>query len=130
MIDGLQVVLDASALLAALHDEPGGLDVANQLEFAAICSVNLSEVIQRSLARGVKVDGLRDDLVAVGLTILPFTAVDAEATAKLWTATHSLGLSLGDRACLALAQRLNLPAVTADKVWRQLRISIPIQVIR
>ena len=130
MIGGLQVVLDASALLAALHGEPGGYAVANQLEIAAICTVNLSEVIQRSLARGVEIDGLRDDLVAVGLTIIPFTAGDAETAAKLWSATHSLGLSLGDRACLALAQRLRLPAITADKVWGQLRISIPIQVIR
>lgn len=130
MIGGLQVVLDASALLAALHGEPGGHDVANQLEMAAICSVNLSEVIQHSLARGVEVDGLRNDLMAVGLTVLPFTAEDAEAAAKLWSATHSLGLSLGDRACLALAQRLSLPAITADKVWGQLRISIPIQLIR
>ncbi len=130
MIGGLQVVLDASALLSALHDEPGGHDVANQLEVAAISSVNLSEVIQQSLARGVEVERLKDDLAAIGLTILPFTASDAEAAAKLWPATHSLGLSLGDRACLALAQRLNLPAITADKVWGQLRISISIHVMR
>ncbi|MFH1140635.1 MAG: type II toxin-antitoxin system VapC family toxin [Chloroflexota bacterium] len=130
MTEKLQVVLDASALLAALRGEPGGHDVEVRLEQAAMSSVNLAEVLQRSLARGVRVDGLRKDLEALGLTISPFTAEDAEASAKLWPATHGLGLSLGDRACLALALRLSLPAVTADQVWGELRIGVDIQVIR
>jgi len=130
MIGRLQIVLDASALLAALHDEPGGNDVASQLEAAAISSVNLSEVLQVSLARGVEVDGLKEDLAAVGLAVFPFTAEDAEAAAKLSPATHRLGLSLGDRACLALGQRLSLPVITADRAWSQLTTGIPIHVIR
>lgn len=130
MTQGGPVVLDASAVLAALQGEPGGLDVEAQLERAALSGVNLAEVLQRSLARGVVVEGIREDLEALGLTILPFTVEDADAVAKLWLATHKLGLSLGDRACLALAARLGVPAVTADRAWGALAIGVQIQVIR
>ncbi|MBI4331053.1 MAG: type II toxin-antitoxin system VapC family toxin [Chloroflexi bacterium] len=126
----VQVVLDASALLSALHSEPGGQGVVDQLERAAISSVNLSEAIQQSLKRKVEVAGLREDLEALGLTILPFTAEDGEAAARLWPATRSLGLSLGDRACLTLAQRLGIPTITADKAWSQFAIGVSISLIR
>jgi ribonuclease VapC len=76
------------------------------------------------------VTALREDLEAVGLTIFPFNADDAAAAANLWPATLSLGLSLGDRACLALAQRLQLPVLTADKIWNELQIGISVRVIR
>jgi ribonuclease VapC len=125
-----QIVLDASALLAMLHNEPGGEDVVKEMENAVLSSVNLSEVIQQSLKRNVDVTAFREDLEAIGLTIFPFTADDAEAAAQLWSAAHSLGLSLGDRACLALAQRLSLPVLTADKIWHDLRIGITVRVIR
>jgi PIN domain nuclease of toxin-antitoxin system len=72
-----QVVLGASALLAMLHNEPGGEDVVEELENGVLSSVNLSEVIQQSLKRNVKVTALREDLEAVGLTIFPFNADDA-----------------------------------------------------
>ena len=130
MTDGPEVVLDASALLAALHGEPGGHDVETRLEQAALSSVNLAEVMQKSMARGLAVEGLTADLEALGVTILPFTSEDAEASGLLWPATHGLGLSLGDRACLALALRMGLPALTADRVWAELKIGIDIQVIR
>ncbi len=130
MTEGPQVVLDASALLAALHGEPGGHDVEARLEQAALSSVNLAEVMQRSVARGLGVEGLTADLKALGVTILPFTAEDAEASAKLWPATNGLGLLLGDRACLALGLRLRLPAITADRVWGELRVGVEIRVIR
>jgi ribonuclease VapC len=125
-----QIVLDASALLAMLHDEPGGQGVADELETAAISSVNLSEVIQQSIRRNVEVATLKEDLEAIGLSIFPFNADDAEAAARLWPSTRNFGLSLGDRACLALAQRLSLPAVTADKTWNQLQIGIAVRTIR
>jgi ribonuclease VapC len=125
-----QVVLDASALLAMLHNEPGGEDVVDELENGVLSSVNLSEVIQQSIKRKVEVTALREDLEAVGLTIFPFNADDAAAAANLWPVTHSLGLSLGDRACLALAQRLQLPVLTADKIWNELQIGISVRLIR
>lgn len=123
-------VLDASALLAMLHSEPGGDVVQGLLKTAAISTVNWSEVIQKALDRNVEVQGLRQDLEALGLKILPFSADHAERTASLRADTLHLGLSLGDRACLALAAELGIPAVTADRVWKDLAIGIEIRVAR
>lgn len=123
-------VLDASALLAMLHAEPGGDFVQRLLQTAAMSTVNWSEVVQKALDRKVEVQGLRQDLEALGLKILPFTADQAERTAYLRAETQHLGLSLGDRACLALAAELGLPAVTADRVWKDLTFGIEIRVAR
>lgn len=123
-------VLDASALLAMLQDEPGGDIVQELLETAAISSVNWSEVIQKALERQMEIEGLRHDLEALGLEILPFTAVLAETTARLRSATRKAGLSLGDRACLALAAVLGLPAVTTDRIWPDLGLPLTIRVVR
>ena len=123
-------VLDASALLAMLQGEPGGDVVQGLLETAAISSVNWSEVAQKSLDKQAELEGLRHDLEALGLEILPFTAVLAETTARLRSATRQAGLSLGDRACLALAALLGIPAVTADRVWPDLGLPIEIRVVR
>lgn len=125
-----EVVLDASALLAVLHEEPGWKNVEPLLETAAITAVNWSEVVQKSIARGVRVDGLREDMVALGLDIVPFTADDAEIAADLWRKTHRRGLSLGDRSCIALGIRLGLPVVTADKAWKGFGAGIEIRLIR
>lgn len=123
-------VLDASALLAMLHAEPGSDAVEAHIDPAFMSSVNWSEVMQKSLQRGVGVNGLRQDVEALGLRIVPFDAHDAEATARLWPTTRGSGLSLGDRACIALAQQLDLPALTADRMWMELEIDIPIEVVR
>jgi len=123
-------VLDASALLAFLHGERGGDLVEKELEHSVISSVNWSEALYKSLSCGVKVDGLREDLEALGLSIEPFTAEDAERAAELWPHTRPLGLSLGDQACLALALRLGLPVLTADRVWQKLGFGIDVKVIR
>lgn len=128
--DALRVVLDASALLAYLHQEPGHETAGAVFPGAAISSVNWSEVVQEALSRGVDVSGLRDDLAALGLTVIPFDAADTEAAAHLWAQTHALGLSLGDRACLAPGVRLNARVYTADRAWRRARLPISIQPIR
>jgi len=126
-----RIVLDASALLAYLHGEPGSEDVAPLLERASLSSLNFAEVLQRAVAAGVKVEGLREDLEAVGVVIEPFSAEDAEIVANLYKATQPLGLSLGDRACLGLALRLKAPALTADRTWAQLKIpGVEIRLIR
>ena len=85
-------VLDASALLALLHDEPGGREVEPLLNKAAISSVNWSEVVQKSLAQRIDVEGLREDLQALGLLIVPFDPEDAESAAALWSGTARAGL--------------------------------------
>ena len=123
-------VLDASALLALLHDEPGGDLVQGLLESSVVSSVNWSEVVQKALERDADIHGLREDLESLGLEILPFTAVHAEETARLRPRTRHLGLSLADRACLALAADLGLPAVTTDRVWRDLELDTEIQLAR
>jgi ribonuclease VapC len=92
--------------------------------------VNWSEVIQKGLDRKADIDGLREDLESLGLEIVPFTAELAEETARLREETRSAGLSLGDRACIALAQNLGRPAVTTDRVWSDLPLSTEILVIR
>lgn len=92
--------------------------------------MNLAEVLQKSLGRGAAIDGITEELRDLGITFFPFTAEDAEASAKLWPGTRAFGLSLGDRACLALALRLGLPALTADEAWQQLSAGVEVQVIR
>jgi len=96
----MTVILDASALLSFLQNEPGNNQAEAVLPEAVICSVNWSEVIQKTLAAGVDISGMREDLEALGLRILPFSTEEAELAAQLWQQTRQAGLSLGDRACL------------------------------
>lgn len=126
----MSVVLDASALLAWLHGEPGSGAVGNCLEGASISAVNWSEVLQKSRQKGVNVEGMGDDLGQLGLTIEPFTPAQAEMAAELWLKTRQRGLSLGDRACLALAQGRSAEVLTADQAWGQLELPVQIRVIR
>ena len=123
-------VLDASALLAWLHRESGGERVAAVLDGAAMSAVNWSEVIQKSLQKGVEVQGIRDELTDLGLTVAPFTATQAEQAARLWAQTRGLGLSLGERACLALAMDRSAPVLTADRDWGGLALGVEVQFLR
>ena len=125
-----EFVLDASALLAALHDEPGSDMVTPLLPRCAMSAVNWSEVVQKSLGRGVNIAGMRDDITSLGMTIVPFSTEDSELAAQLWLETRARGLSLGDRACLALALRLKLPALTADRAWVGMKLPLKVRVIR
>lgn len=124
----MTVVFDASALLAWLFNEPGGEKIEAALQDAMICSVNWAEVVQKSIARGTEVGGLREEVEMIGLTILPFDAGDAELAALLWR--RGAHLSLGDRACLALGIRLGLPVWTADRAWATLSTGAKVVAIR
>lgn len=126
----MKTVLDASALLGFLQDEPGGDQVEAVLLEAAISSVNWAEVVQKSVAAGVPINGMREDLEALGVTILPFTAEEAEIAGQLWLQTRHAGLSLGDRACLGLGIRLQVPVLTADQIWTTLNLPITVHNIR
>jgi PIN domain nuclease of toxin-antitoxin system len=126
----MQVVLDASALLAYLRAEPGSEAVDGVLGSALITSVNWAEVLQKSLSAGVEVKGLRQELQALGLAVEPFSAGDADTAALLWPQTRNLGLSLADRACLSLALRLNLPVLTCDRIWAELTLPLRIELLR
>ncbi|MDY7020552.1 MAG: type II toxin-antitoxin system VapC family toxin [Cyanobacteriota bacterium] len=98
----MTVVLDASALLAYLKDEPG------------------SDLV----------DGVLDDLQVLGLRIEPFTSEDGEMAGRLWEQTRQAGLSLGDRACLSLGLRLGVSVLTSDHAWATLNLSVNVEVIR
>ena len=129
-------VLDASALLALVYDEAGADRVEPAIRNGALIStVNWAEALSRMAERGDPVDRgvprLRTQVDAIGaLTIWPYDEVQAIETARLRTATRSLGLSLADRACLALARLRRLPVFTTDRAWRSLHLSIKIEVIR
>ncbi|MBE3577908.1 MAG: type II toxin-antitoxin system VapC family toxin [Limnochordales bacterium] len=117
-----KAVLDASALLAYLFDEPGAETVAEALASGvAMSAVNLSEVLAKLEDHGVGVDRAIRDLTAYGILdaieIMDFTLAQAQEAARLRTSTTIMGLSLADRACLALAKTLGLPALTADSTW-------------
>ena len=129
--DGLSsYVLDASALSAFSRGEAGAAEVGPLLSSSAISSVNWAEVLQRAVAAGLAVAGKREDMESLGLQIYPFTAEDAESKAQLWPVVSRVGLSMGDRACLSLAKRLGVPALTADRVWATLDLDVQVRLIR
>jgi PIN domain nuclease of toxin-antitoxin system len=124
------VVIDASARLALLGSEPGAEHVEQALDGAAMTTVNWSEVFKRWLAHRVDVEQLRTNVQSLGVTLVDFSADDAERAAEFSIPTRHLGLSLGDRACLALADRLGRPALTADRTWLDLDLCVEIKAIR
>jgi len=112
-----EAVLDSSALLALLWNEPGADYVAAALPGALLSSVNLAEVVTKLCERSLSASEGRELVESLGVVVVDFDADQAETTAALRDSTRSLGLSLGDRACLALARRRNCPALTADAAW-------------
>lgn len=124
------VVLDSSALLCLLNDEPGVARVAAALPNAAISAVNLSEAVAKLRERGLSAVEVRAALAGLSLDVRPFAGEQAYAAGDLRPATRALGLSLGDRACLALAAELGQPALTADRDWSKLELGIEIEVVR
>lgn len=126
----MKAAIDASALLALLFAEPGAEVVADAIaEGAAISTVNLSEVATVLVRHGRDPEQILRP-VREQLAVEPLTDTDALATAALYPKTTGKGLSLGDRACLALAQRLGGPAVTAEHVWGELDLDVQVQLIR
>lgn len=123
-------VLDASALLALMFGEIGHEQVAEVLDDCCMSSVNLAEVLSRFARDGHSAEQAQQQIVAAGVEIVPFQDADAVLTASLAPLTQKWGLSLGDRACLALALRRNVPALTADQVWSRLDLPIAVRVIR
>ena len=123
-------VLDASAILCLLNGEPGSERVLEALPMAVIGATNFAEVASKLRERGLSVNEVEDVLGGLRLDIRPLTPAQAYAIGHLRPATRSLGLSLGDRACLALAAELGIPALTADQVWAELKIGVSIELVR
>ena len=125
-----EIVLDASALMAVLREEPGSAAVEAVLDRAAISAVNLSEVQATLVERGTASELAWSSLVDLDLEVVDFDASQARVAGDLRSLTYAQGLSLGDRACLALAQALGLPAMTADRAWAGLEVGIEIRTVR
>ena len=124
-------VFDASAVLAAIFDEPGG-DRVTELWVDGenlLSTVNYAEVISKLAERGMPDDEIRIVMEGVPLKLTQFDQATAHAAGLLRRSTRSLGLSLGDRACLALAQSRGAQAVTADRVWKKQK-GVDVVVIR
>ncbi|MGH6915530.1 MAG: type II toxin-antitoxin system VapC family toxin, partial [Geminicoccales bacterium] len=111
------VVLDASALLALLFKESGSERVAAHIRSACMSTVNLAEALTRFARDGRPTAGVIAGLQPFGIEWVVFSETDAARTAELWPFAHQRGLSLGDRACLALALVRELPVLTADRAW-------------
>ena len=124
------IVLDASALLAFLFREPGHELVAPHLEDCCLSTMNLSEVIGRFVRDGHDAEAVLNKLLTAPIEIVPFTAQQAGVAALLLPLGKPLGLSLADRACMALAMTRNVPVLTADAVWQELDLPIEIKLIR
>jgi PIN domain nuclease of toxin-antitoxin system len=123
-------VLDASALLALLNNEPGAQRVDEILTEAVIGAVNMCETAGKLVNAGMSLKDARTSIELTNLEIIPFDAELAYKAGDLVTETKQLGLSLGDRACLALGMTMNRTVVTAEQLWSKLKLGVTVEVIR
>ena len=125
-----RIVLDASALLCLLNDEPGADRVAGVLTRSLIGATNLAEVVSKLRERGLSLDEVKEALGGLHLDVRPLTPGQAMLIGDLRPATRPLGLSLGDRACLALAIELDAEIYTTDAALTKADVAITATNIR
>ena len=123
------VVLDASALLTVLRNEPGAERVAPHLGRSIMSAVNVAEVATILGRRGMSASSVLADVCKIVGEIRPFDMEQARLSAALDEKTRSLGLSLGDRACLALGVMTGFPVLTADGAWAKVDLNVTIEVV-
>jgi ribonuclease VapC len=128
----IEVVLDSSALMALMNSEPGGALVEDKVATAGITTVNVCEIATKLVSGGMPLDAAITALLRTRPNVLVFDQALAFESAGLVSITKPLGLSLGDRACLAAGRIYGVPVLTADKAWKKLaaKLGIDIRVIR
>jgi len=126
-----EVVLDASAMLAWIQHERGEEKLTDEILDRAVAStVNLAEAQSKLVKKGRDSDEAWEEILSLVQAEEPFTSDQARIAGDLITTTEKYGLSLGDRSCLALAIALKAPVYTTEQAWRELKVGIPIHVIR
>ena len=125
-----RIVTDSSAILAIFFEESGRELVLPRVPYALICSVNMTEIITRLIDRGGQPLGAQAQLDQLALPVIDFDRGLAIQAGLLRATTRHKGLSLGDRACLALAMREGLPVMTADRAWSDLDLPVEVVLIR
>ena len=125
-----EVVLDASAVIALINNEPGADVVDAALDEAIISAVNLSEVVAVLIDAGFEFDRARAIVQRIGLPVIAFDEPQGLEAGGLRAVTRAAGLSLGDRACLCLAEQRGTAVVTADRRWATLPLRPEIRLIR
>ena len=122
------IVIDASAILAAILGETGGDAVFDRLDEALVSTVNLAEVYTYAAVNGLPTAAIDAFFADTGIAISPFNQQQAVLAGQLAPLTRKLGLSLGDRACLALARINNAAVLTADRPWQQVAEAVGVSI--
>jgi len=125
-----EYVLDASALLTILNQEPGKERVEAILGQATVSTVNVAETIGKLLDAGMTGADARASVELLHLEVIDFDLEMAQVAGSLKQSTKKLGLSLGDRCCLALGIVRGSIVVTADRLWSRLRLGVQVEVLR
>ncbi len=125
-----EIVVDASAILALLNQETGSEEVLQFIGKAAISTVNLSEIIAKLAEGGIPEEDIQQILSYFHLEVIQFDEEQALIAGMLRPASKPIGLSFGDRACLALGIVLKKPLITTDRLWSNLNVGIEIRVVR
>lgn len=126
----MSVILDASAMLALLFDEPGAALVMPHARGSRLLAVNFAEVMERVIRAGGSPAQAERMIDRLEITIVPFDRTLARHAAELRQRTRFMGASLGDRACLALGLASGLPILSADRDWQKLDLGLDIRMIR
>jgi ribonuclease VapC len=126
-----EIVLDASAILALIQNERGAEKLTDELMDQAVAStVNLAEVQSKLIKKKYDSEEAWETALSLVTAAEPYTSEQARIAGDLIVETEKYGLSLGDRSCLALAIALKAPVYTTEQIWRNLKIGVPIHVIR
>jgi PIN domain nuclease of toxin-antitoxin system len=125
-----EVVVEASAILALLNQETGSEEVSRFIGKAAISTVNLSEIIAKLADAGIPEEDIRQILSNLNLEVIDFNEEQALKAGMLRPNTKSIGLSFGDRACLALGIILNQPVLTTDRLWGNINVGVEVRILR